>query len=199
MIPKIIHYCWVSETIPETIPRNFAKYVQTWKKLSGYQFMLWNFNRFDIHSSPWVMEAWQAKKYAFAADYIRLYAVYNYGGIYLDMDIEIIKPFDELLHDNIMFCFSNNKEKQIESGCFGAEKKSPIIKKVLDYYDGRHFVMSDGNYDTRPIPFIMRDIIHNSFLEIENKIYSSDYFTVNDSSLKKGGGIHREYILHTPL
>jgi mannosyltransferase OCH1-like enzyme len=83
MIPKIIHYCWVSETIPDTIPEEFLKYIKTWKKLSDYTFMLWNFNRFDINSSIWVKEAWEAKKYAFVADYIRLYAVYHFGGIYL--------------------------------------------------------------------------------------------------------------------
>ena len=91
MIPKIIHYCWLSGN---PIPKNLEDCMKSWKKkLPDYKFMLWDFNRFDINSSIWVREAFNAKKYAFAADYIRLFALYNYGGIYMDMDVEVIKPF----------------------------------------------------------------------------------------------------------
>ena len=89
MIPKIIHYCWLSN---DPIPEKLQEYMKSWKeKLPDYEFKLWNFDCFDINSSQWVKEAFEAKKYAFAADYIRLYAVYNYGGIYMDMDVEVIK------------------------------------------------------------------------------------------------------------
>ena len=75
MIPKIIHYCWLSDN---PIPIELQKYMATWKdKLPDYQFVLWNKERFDIHSVEWVEQAYEAKKYAFAADYIRLYAVYT--------------------------------------------------------------------------------------------------------------------------
>src|SRR5574344_1400117 len=95
MIPQIIHYCWLSN---DPYPAELVGYMETWKKmLPDYEFILWNFDRFDISSSIWVKEAFNAKKYAFAADYIRCYALYNYGGIYLDMDVEVIKPFDDLL------------------------------------------------------------------------------------------------------
>lgn len=81
MIPKIIHYCWLSD---ETIPEDLQKYVDGWrKKLPEYKFIKWDFSRFDIDSSVWVKEAFELKKYAFACDYIRIYAVYNYGGIYI--------------------------------------------------------------------------------------------------------------------
>ena len=94
-MPKIIHYCWLSgEPYPELVQRC----MQSWKeKLPDYEFMLWDMNRFDIHSVPWVEQACAAKKWAFAADYIRLYALYNYGGIYLDSDVEVLKSFDDLL------------------------------------------------------------------------------------------------------
>ena len=76
MIPKIIHYCWLSN---DAVPQELQMYMATWKeKLPSYEFILWNFDRFDINSSLWVRQAFEAKKYAFAADYIRLYAVYNY-------------------------------------------------------------------------------------------------------------------------
>ena len=84
-IPKIIHYCWLSgDPYPELV--QFC--MQSWKeKLPDYDFVLWDKSHFDIHSVPWVEQACSAKKWAFAADYIRLYALYNYGGIYLDSDV----------------------------------------------------------------------------------------------------------------
>ena len=100
MIPKIIHYCWLSN---DPVPMQLQQYMQTWReKLPGYEFLLWNFDRFDIRRSTWVKEAFEAKKYAFAADYIRLYAVYRYGGIYMDMDVEVVRGFDELLDAPLM-------------------------------------------------------------------------------------------------
>lgn len=100
MIPKIIHYCWLSN---DPIPEKLQEYMKSWKeKLPDYEFKLWNFDCFDINSSQWVKEAFEAKKYAFAADYIRLYAVYNYGGIYMDMDVEVIKSFNPLLNNDYL-------------------------------------------------------------------------------------------------
>jgi len=177
MIPKIIHYCWLSN---DKIPDILQKYMNSWKeKLQGYEFMLWNLKRFDINSSIWVKQAFEAKKYAFAADFIRLYAVYNYGGIYLDMDIELIKPFDDLLDSCIMMGYEDNKTKCIEAGCFGAEKYSPIIKKCLDYYSDRKFIKFNGDYDTLTLPKIMKEIFHKNNI-INISFYSSDYFTAKN-------------------
>ena len=78
--------------------------MESWKEmLPEYKFVLWDTQRFDVNSTPWVSEAFNVRKYAFAADYIRLYAVYHYGGIYLDMDVEVVKPFsNELLAGNYL-------------------------------------------------------------------------------------------------
>lgn len=82
MIPKIIHYCWLSG---DEVPENLKKCMDSWKKIiPDYEFVKWDFTKFDKSSSAWVSEAFDNRKYAFACDYIRLYAVYNYGGIYLD-------------------------------------------------------------------------------------------------------------------
>jgi mannosyltransferase OCH1-like enzyme len=151
--------------------------MNSWKeKLRDYEFILWNFDRFDINSSLWVKQAFEAKKYAFAADFIRLYAVYNFGGIYLDMDIEVVKPFDDLLNNAIMIGYENNKTKDIEAGCFGAEKGSPIIKKCLDYYANRKFINIDGEYDILPLPKIIKKICNQELFE-NLSFYPSDYFT----------------------
>ena len=130
MIPKIIHYCWLSN---DPIPEKLQEYMQSWKeKLPDYEFKLWNFDCFDINSSQWVKEAFEAKKYAFAADYIRLYAVYNYGGIYMDMDVEGIKSFNPLLNNDYLLGYEN--QIGIEAGIFGASPKADCVILILDYY-----------------------------------------------------------------
>jgi len=174
MIPKIIHYCWLSNNV---IPENLQRCMDSWKeKLQDYEFVLWNFERFDINTSIWVKQAFEAKQYAFAADFIRLYAVYHYGGIYLDMDIEIVKPFDNLLNSDIMVGCEDDNTNDVEAGCFGAEKGHPFIGRCLNYYKEREFIMSDGCYDTLPLPQIMKNIYHE---DRTNNItfYPSDYFT----------------------
>ena len=92
MIPKRIHLCWLSG---DPYPAKIGKCLASWKKhLPDYEVVLWDTKRFDLESSPWVKQAFEAKKYAFAADYIRFYALYNYGGIYLDSDVEVLRSFD---------------------------------------------------------------------------------------------------------
>jgi mannosyltransferase OCH1-like enzyme len=151
--------------------------MKSWReKLNGYEFILWNLDRFEINSSIWVKQAFETKKYAFAADFIRLFAVYHYGGIYLDMDIEVVKKFDDLLHHKIMLAYENNDTKVLEAGCFGAEKTSPYIRKCIDYYDRRQFIRSDGSLDTLPLPQIMKKQLFE-YKDDSISIYSSDYFT----------------------
>lgn len=165
MIPKIIHYCWLSN---DPIPTSLQEYMKSWKKfLPDYDFILWNFNRFNKDSSIWVQEAFEKKKYAFAADYIRLYAVYNYGGFYLDMDVEILKPFDNLLNLKTAVCWQD-KQDGFEAACFGAEKGSSWIKECLDYYKNRRFILSDGKLDLKPLPNIMEDTLRTKDYLIEN-------------------------------
>jgi len=175
MIPKIIHYCWLSN---DPIPENLQKYMETWKeKLQGYEFLLWNFERFDINSSLWVKQAFEAKKYASACDYIRLYAVYNYGGIYLDMDIEVLKPFDELLDSNYMIAYENNESKCIEAGCFGATKEMQYIKDCLEYFQDREF-NEETIVNGYTLPKIMKEVFNKENMDIS--FYSQDYFTAKN-------------------
>lgn len=95
MIPKKIHCCWLGGG---NYPPKIQECIESWRRvLPDYEIIVWDENRFDVRSVPWVRRAFRLKKYAFAADYIRHYALYTEGGIYLDTDIEIRKPFDELL------------------------------------------------------------------------------------------------------
>lgn len=165
MIPKIIHLCWLSG---DSFPEDIQRCIDSWKAiLPDYEIWLWGKlpsdckcyegmnifeNHFDINSVPWTKEAFEKKKYAFAADYIRLYALYNYGGIYLDSDVLIYKSFDDLLH--LPYFIGQDYEHCFEAAVIGAEKGTIWIGEVLEYYDGKHFVKSDGTFDTIPLPMI---------------------------------------------
>jgi hypothetical protein len=158
MIPKIIHFCWLSG---DKYPNIIEKCINTWKeKLPDYEFVLWDTNRFNIEDSIWVKQAFEAKKYAFAADYIRLYAVYNYGGIYMDTDIEVLKNFDDLL--NLPYFIGSEGGGFVEAGIFGAEKNTDWVGDCLKYYDGKTFIKPDGTLDTRPLPRIMMEQIYKT-------------------------------------
>jgi mannosyltransferase OCH1-like enzyme len=176
MIPKTIHYCWFSN---DAFPDEFKKYMGTWmEKLIGYDMILWDSKRFNINEHLWVKQAIEAKKYAFAADYIKFYSLYNYGGIYLDSDVEVIKSFDDLLDTDILLAYENDKTKKIEGGILGAKKHSAFIKRCLDYYHNRQFIESDGSYDMRVLPQIMREILAENNYHIN--VYPSEYFTANN-------------------
>lgn len=158
MIPKIIHLCWLSG---DTYPTKIEKCIQSWKKhLPDYKIMLWDTKKFDLESSIWVKQAFVAKKYAFAADYIRFYALFNYGGIYLDSDVEVLKSFDDLL--NLPYFVGIEKAGTIEAAIIGAEKHNGWIRKCLDYYDNRTFIKKDGNMDIRKLPEIMMEEIQKT-------------------------------------
>lgn len=133
-----------------------------WKKqLPDYEFMLWNFDRFDMNGCAWVREAYEHKKYAFAADYIRLYAVYHYGGIYLDMDVEVLGSFTPFLHLSSMICYEKHGD-HLEMAAFGAIRRSLWLKECLSYYQTRRFI-KDGSLDTKILPVVINEVIALNF------------------------------------
>ncbi len=212
MIPKIIHYCWLSK---DPYPAGIQACLYSWKKyLPDYEFKLWNFSSFDIESSQWVKTAFFAGKYAFAADYIRAYALYHYGGIYLDCDVEVLKSYDDLLH----LPYFIGKEKTntpIEAATMGFEKGHPLMKLLLDYYKGRTFYLGNkekkgkSSFDIRPLPAIMLDLIntHFSFHEIECidefdfssnviNVLPADYFSPKQWDTQELNVTSRTYSIH---
>lgn len=170
MIPKIVHYTWFSG---EAFPEKIQKCIDSWKnKLHGYEFVLWDMERIKDIDSIWLKECITAKKWAFAADFVRLYAVYNYGGIYIDTDCLIYKTFDSLL-DNKCFIGKENSihleggftEMYLTSHCFGAEQENDFVRKCLLYYKNRHFVLSNETelpktlcYSMTLMPYIQSEI-----------------------------------------
>ncbi len=160
MIPKIIHYCWLSN---DPFPASINYCINSWKKtLPDYEIMLWDFNRFPKGKSRWVDEAFGARKYAFAADYIRLYALYHYGGIYLDSDVEVVRSFNELL-TLPYFMGLEDSSYAIEASTMGFEKGHPLLKSLLERYEGRSFYKEDGSIDNETLPKIIRAGISEGF------------------------------------
>lgn len=180
MIPKIIHYCWLSG---DPYPAKIQHCINSWKKIiPDYELILWDTKRFPVKSCRWVEEAFKAKKYAFAADYIRLYAVYNYGGIYLDSDVEVLNRFDNLLHLPY-FLGEESFKHRVEIAAFGAEKGTEWVKECLDYYEGRHFVKEDGSYDIKVVPDIVCETIlpkykMNHIAKIEDFVFDKKIWNV---------------------
>lgn len=151
MIPKMIHLCWLSG---DPYPPKIARCLESWKRyLPDYEIVLWDTNRFDLDSSLWVKQAFEKKKYAFAADFIRFYALYHYGGIYLDSDVEVLKGFDDLL--DLPYFMGAEKAQTPEAAIIGAEKGCDWIKQCLDYYQNRSFIKEDGSLDIKKLPEIM--------------------------------------------
>ncbi len=176
MIPKIIHYCWLSD---EPIPQNLQSYIDGWRKLMpDYKFKWWNKQTFDIHSVKWVEQAYNNKKWAFAADYIRAYALYTEGGFYLDSDVLLNKRLDEYLEYGFVSSMEYNPPYRdiirrgidsnydridkshylpglgIQAAIIGGEAGNPFLKDLMDYYDGRNFIKEDGSFDILPAPAI---------------------------------------------
>lgn len=197
MIPKIIHYCWLSN---DPIPPKLQACMESWKEmLPEYKFVLWDTQRFDVNSTPWVSEAFNVRKYAFAADYIRLYAVYHYGGIYLDMDVEVVKPFsNELLAGNYLVGYeSSDYTIGIEAGIFGGEQGAEWLGDCLKYYEDRHFIKSDGSFDTLPLPRIIWKVLKEKYIDTKmiNPL-SPDYLTAKCCDNGKIKKTSNTYTIH---
>ncbi len=190
MIPKIIHLCWLSG---DKYPVDIQECLDSWKKyLPDYEIWLWDTNRFDINSALWTKQAYQAKKYAFAADYIRLYALYHYGGIYMDSDVLVYKSFNDLL--DLPYFIGQDYLGSFEPAIIGSEKGNAWIKDVLDAYVERPFVKSDGTMDIHnlPVMFFERLFPKYKFKSIHAKsefaynpqvisLFDKDFFNSRDN------------------
>lgn len=159
MIPKIIHYCWLSDN---PYPPLIQECIASWHKyLPDYKFKLWNSESFDINSVKWVKQAYDARKYAFAADYIRLYALYKEGGIYLDSDVLLYKSFNDLL--KLPYFIGQDFVGAFEPAIIGAEKGLEWIRIVMDYYKDRSFINPDGNLNIKNLPVVFFEQLYPNY------------------------------------
>lgn len=164
MIPKKIHYCWFGRG---EMPELAVKCIESWHKfMPDYEYKLWNEDNFDINCNQYVKEAYEAKKYAFVTDYVRLHALYTEGGIYMDTDVEVLKSFDSLLHLNGFIGFEGTKRKHIGTGTIACQPNGDWVSEQIHAYDDASFFLPNGSYDltTNPIR-ITRIMVENGFVQ----------------------------------
>ncbi|WPC22380.1 glycosyltransferase [Pediococcus inopinatus] len=144
MIPKIIHYCWFGgKPLTEKILKN----IESWKKYCpDYQIIQWNESNFDVKKYKFAFEAYEVGQWAFVSDVARLDIIYNYGGFYLDTDVELLKSLDYFI-DNKVF-FAREDRFTINTGIgFGAEMKNQFVLENLSMYKNKHFINGDGSFN----------------------------------------------------
>ena len=170
-IPKIIHCVWLSG---DPLPEQYQECLNSWRKcMPDYEIMLWDAKRSPINTVLFVKQAYEAKKWAYATDYIRLYALYHYGGIYMDLDVFVYKSFDPFLNHGafssiefdhrIFYEQVRKKEKEpkglgIEAAVIGAQKEHPWIKDLMDFYKDREFINDPDYYWSIIMPRVMMKV-----------------------------------------
>jgi hypothetical protein len=148
-IPKVIHYCWFGKG---QMPALAQKCLKSWKKYCpDYQIICWNEENFDISQNRYAQEAYDAGKWAFVSDYARLKVLYDQGGIYMDTDVELLKPLDALLEGTGYMGFEDRGIVSTGLG-FSCEKGNALVGALLADYDDISFVLPDGSYDMTPCP-----------------------------------------------
>ena len=200
MIPKTIHYCWFGK---KKLPRLAKKCIKSWKKYCpDYEIVCWNEENFDISINNYVRQAYENKKYAFVTDYVRLWALYNYGGIYMDTDVEVIKNIDDFLELKAFSGFEN--ETSIQTGIIGSEKGMRIFEDFLNYYENKDFIKSNNQFDTTTNVTTTTNIMIKKGLKQNNTkqtiedftLFPKEYFCPIDFSTKKKNITNNTYTIH---
>ena len=132
------------------MPDLAIKCIESWHRfMPDYEYKLWNEDNFDLNSNQYVCEAYEAKKYAFVTDYVRLYALYTEGGIYMDTDVEVLKSYDDLLYLSGFTGYEGSKHLPPVTGTMASEAGNLWVKEQLSAYNDIHFVMPDGSLDLK--------------------------------------------------
>lgn len=187
MIPKKIHYFWFGGNEK---PKSVKKCIDSWKKYCpDYEIIEWNENNFDVHCMLFVEQAYEAQKYAFVSDVARLIVVYEQGGIYMDTDVEVIKPLDDLLENKAYMSFENNEF--VSSGLgFGSQAGVQFFKEHIDEYRDEVFIKEDGSFNMLGCPRVATRLLEKKGIELNGKeqiiddvhIYPAEYFNPYDDA-----------------
>jgi mannosyltransferase OCH1-like enzyme len=174
MIPKKIHYCWFGN---KKMPKTAKKCIESWKRYCpDYEIICWNERNFNIHSNKYVNEAYKNGKYAFVTDFVRLFVLYNYGGIYMDTDVEVIKKIDKFLYNDAFSGFEGNNT--VPTGIMASKAGLDIYKELLSYYNDRNFVKEDGTLDLTSNVTTITKILSKKGLKLDNTLQTVEKFTV---------------------
>lgn len=187
-IPKIVHYCWFGN--PKK-PKSVQKYVDNWHKmLPDYQFMEWNESNCDLeHEIDYVKEAYQSKKYAFVSDYIRIKKLYQYGGVYFDTDVKVLKRFDQYLK-NAQVVLGFQGIGNLGTAFIATVSNHPLFEQFLEKYADRHFILEDGSMDQTSINVSLDPLVEERGLDLKQdtyqklkegiEVYPTEYFCAFD-------------------
>lgn len=184
MIPKTIHYIWFGG---RPLGEKEKKCLASWEKyLPDYKIIRWDESSFDVGCNQYCLEAYQAKKWAFVSDYVRLWVLVNHGGIYMDTDVEVLRSLDEFL-DNQAFSGFETPES-IPTGIMASERGFELFKLLLEDYENRSFVLPNGGMDlTTNVEAITRLCLgkglklNNMFQVIEGlSLYPKEVFCPKD-------------------
>lgn len=186
MIPKVIHYCWFGGG---KLPEKEQRCMESWKKFApDYQIVRWDETNYDVHKNKYMGDAYDQKKWGFVPDYARFDIIYQNGGIYLDTDVELVKPLDELLCNEAYMGFEGGEWVNGGIG-FGAIAGNALIKGLRDMYDNIVFINDDGEINTTPSPHFITDYLSQHGLVRDNsmqlldgslRIYPTEYFAAKD-------------------
>lgn len=210
MMPKVIHYCWFGGN---PLPEFAVKCIDSWRKyMPEYEIKEWNESNFDVNIIPYTKEAYEAKKYAFVSDYARFWILYQYGGIYFDTDVEVIRPLNEIIERGaFMGCEidgqdSRNRSITVNPGLgLAVEAGHQVYKAVLDKYAGHHFLNEDESYNTiYAVVKLTTDILKSFGMEdIEGiqqvagiYIYPQRYFNPFDDATGRLNKTKDTYTIH---
>lgn len=180
MIPKIIHYCWFGGG---ELPAEDKKRIERWHQLCpDYEIRRWDESSYDVTKNQYMYEAYKSKKWGFVSDFARVDIIYQNGGIYLDTDVELLKRPDDLLKYNGFFGFESEDGINLGQG-FGAEKRNPLLKEMLDFYENKKFIV-DGKMDLTPSPKFTTEIMQQNGFSLSNKkqeinhnvLFPTEYF-----------------------
>ena len=182
MIPKKIHYCWFGHS---EMPQLAQDCIASWhREMPDWEYKLWNEANFDVDSVVYTREAYEAGKYAFVSDYVRLLALYNEGGLYLDVDFEVFKSFEDLLCYKAFAGVEGSKHHPVMMGVCASEAKGEWVGEMLDAYKERRFVV-DGKPDLTPNVSFLTSIMHQNGLVLDGSeqdykdlhVFPVDYFS----------------------
>lgn len=161
-IPKILHFIWLGNNEK---PKQVLDCIESWKKYCpDYEIKEWNDEILEEIDNQFAEEAYEVKKYAFASDYLRLYVLKKYGGIYLDTDVELTNSLNEFLDKEFFIGHENyNNFISIATNLIGAIQDSEIINSLLQEYDNLKFITEDGKYNMTPNPSIFKNLFEKKY------------------------------------
>lgn len=201
MIPKIIHYCWFGKN---EYPEKINRCLESWKTLEhDYQFMLWNEESFDVEAFDFAREAYHAGKYAFVSDMVRFYVLSQYGGIYLDTDIEVVRDFSEILDNNVVL--SGDESGNLDGAFIAGIKGHPFFREMFEKYKDMCFFRNDGTQNQTVINVWMQETLkkygyrhanESVVLKEDVHVFPVEYFCAMDQYTGRISKTEKTFCVH---